>query len=135
MGGNEDCVLALVDSIYSNIARMNKVEFLIALDSVSSNSDGEVAEYLMDVGVKLFYDQMPLLTKYLMNINPKRPGSMGRLIFESMSSYIETSNDPEKKRMKVMTYVDKQRSANKIDGTEYNYLTKFVKRLDPNLFK
>ena len=104
------------DSIYSNIARTNNVDFLIALDSVSSNSDGEVAEYLM-------------------NINPKNPGSMDRLIFESMSSYIETSNDPEKKRMKVMGYVDKQRKANKINGTEYNYLTKLVKRLDPNLFK
>lgn len=131
--GDDDCVAALLDSIYLNIARTNKVRYLIALDSIVEHADGSVSEYLMDIGKKLFYHNLPLLTEYLLKKESGSKGKMEEMIVESMSTYIATTSDRDKRKQQVLDFVNKQREEKKIDEKSYKYLMELSKRFDPKI--
>jgi hypothetical protein len=133
--GDDVCVLVLIDSVCSDIIRTGDRRFLVTLDTIATNSDGYVSEYLLDIGVKLFYKKLPLLTHYLIGRDLKKPGAIERLIVESMSMYLTTSNAPDKNREKIKSFVDQQRTETKISDEEYAYLEKLMKRFDPMMFK
>jgi hypothetical protein len=132
--GDDNCVLALIDSVCSDIIRTGDRTFLVTLDTIATNSDGYVAEYLLDIGVKLFYEKLPLLTHYLIGRDLKKPGAIERLMVESMSMYLTTSNAPDKKREKIKSFVEQQRIEKKISDQEYAYLENLMKRFDPKMF-
>jgi hypothetical protein len=132
--GDDDCVLALINSVCSDIIRTGDRRFFVTLDSIATNSDGYVAEYLLDIGVEIFYKKLPLLTQYLIGRDLKKPGAIERLIVESLSMYLTTSNAPDKKREKLKSFVGQQRTEKRISDQEYVYLENLMKRFDPKMF-
>ena len=133
--GDDNCVLALIDSVWADFVRTGDTRYLVAIDTIASNSDGYVAEYLLDIGVTLFYKRLPNLARYLVGRDSKNPGAIERVIVESMSMYLGTTNSLDKRREKIKNHVDQQRAEKKISDQEYTYLENLIKRFDPNMFK
>jgi hypothetical protein len=131
--GQDDCVLALIDSVYSNLTRTKGVNFLIALDSIAKNSDGYVSDYLMEIGVKLFYQDLSLVANYLCKRRTSSP-AIERLIIESMSSYLSGTKERDKKQQKIIEFVDREKKEQKIDHDSYAYIMHLVKQFDPKMF-
>jgi hypothetical protein len=100
--GKDECVLALVNSVYSNIIRTSDKRYVVTLDSIATHSDGYVSDYLMGVGVKLFYRQLPLITRYLVDQGERRPKAIEKLLVESMSSYLSDSTNWSPLRHRVI---------------------------------
>ena len=59
---------------------------------------------------------------YLVGWDLKNPGSIERLIVESMSMYLATTNSPDKRREKIKSHVGQQRAEKKLTDQEYGYL-------------
>jgi len=133
--GDDDCVLALIDSVCGDFVSTGDRRYLVTIDTIAANSDGYVAEDLLDIGVTLFYKRLPELARYLVGRDLKNPGDIERVIVESMSMYLATTNSPDKRREKIRNHVDQQRGGKKITDQEYSYLENLIKRFDPKMFK
>jgi hypothetical protein len=131
--GNDNCVIALIDSLYTNIIRTSNKEYLVALDSIVVHSDGYVSDYLEEIGVKLFYNKLPTLAHYLMGHDGKKRQAFERLIIESMSSELSDTGEPGKKRKKIAEFVEKKKRESKINEDEYKYIQTLMKRFDPKI--
>jgi hypothetical protein len=133
--GDDNCVLALIDTVCGEIVRTGDRRYLVALDTIATNSDGYVSEHLLDIGVTLFYKKLPMLAHYLAGRDKNNPGAIERLIVESMSMYLSTTNSPDKRRDKIKAHVYQLKAEKKINDQEYAYLENLIKRFDPTMFK
>jgi hypothetical protein len=132
--GDDNCVLALIDTVCGEIVKTGDRKYLIALDTIAMHSDGYVSEYLLDIGVKLYYKRLPLLAHYLTTRDLKNPGAIEKLIVESMSMYLSTAKSRDQKRKKIEAYVDQAKAKKEINDQEYVYLEGLMKRFDPKMF-
>jgi hypothetical protein len=129
--GNDNCVLALVDSVYSNIARTSDRRYLVTLDTITAHSDGYVTEYLDEVFVKLFFKQLPLTIHYLMEQRGKKQNKMEQHLVLAMSVYLSDAENLKQKQAKIKAHIEKQKADNNITEEEYKYALGLAKRFDP----
>ena len=130
--GKDECVLALIDSMYDNFIRSDNLKYLEALEAFYNESDGYVTEYLLEIGTKLFYKKLKLIATYLNR--QKSTKGLEKLIVESMSSELSNADDVDKSREAIKKFIDKQIVKNKIGKEESAYLKRLIEKFDPTKF-
>ena len=120
LSGEDNCVLTMIDSIYSNIIISNRNECLEALDSICRASDGYVADYLEEIGKKLFYKRLPLLSKYRSNKKIDKPNTLENIIVEGISQELSEAEDIPKKKKKIETFVKSEIKSKRLTLAGYS---------------
>ncbi len=67
MGGDDSCVLNIIDSLAFKFISTNEIIYLSALDSVCKYSDGYISEYLFHIYMEMFENDFASFIQYIGN--------------------------------------------------------------------
>ena len=116
----EDCLFDIVD----NISMAQSQSALETLDLLAAKSDGSLSEYLLDVSVRMYENNLPSLITYLRS-NPDCP--LSEVLVDGLSMRISLENIPKQTLL--------LEGITKLDGSEEKeYLREVFDKVDPEKF-
>ena len=128
------CVYKLLDTLTSLSIKGNQGA-LASLDKLYQNSDGDVSEYFLDIGVKLFYDGFDNTVEYLFkNSGSKKDNTLESAIVEALSMQVSGTSNKEKERKKIHAFIVKKEQELNLTAPYKEYLSKLEREINPEMF-
>lgn len=130
---NEDnCVIALLDSLTYKSIKATNHRFLVVLDSICIISDGYVSEYYMDLSLRLFYEDFNDLLSYTKIRN--KDNCIRKRLVEALSMELSNVKDPEKKRLEINDFIKSQVAQKDLSEEERKFIEQLMNDIDPEMF-
>jgi len=128
---SNNCVFKLLDTLTSTVIEKNDTVALFALDKLYGVSDGDIKEYFLDVGIKMFYSNFSTVIQYCSENSNRKTNNIENMIIDAVS--MDMSNSP-RKTDSVKAFIKRQEKTNKFYQKQKTYISLLEKKFDPNKF-
>jgi hypothetical protein len=129
--GNDNCKLALIDSIV-NRAKKSENDYLLyeSLEMLSSVSDGAISEYFPFVLNSLFYDDYENFSQFIYERSKKKKKNsfLKKFLIEGMCIQIVDSKSPNEERIKIFNFIHEKTNGKDLDFTQF--MNEIIKEID-----
>jgi hypothetical protein len=126
----ENCILDLVDSLTQYYIKTENSKYLIALDSLCSNSDGDLAEYFDEIFIKIFYNNFKSFMLYLY-LNPD--SKIEEFLVWGLSLEVNMAEDKLLKQKEIWDFANTQVIEQNLNNDVRQCIKSIISQIDPNI--
>ncbi len=121
---NDNCYLALIDSLTERFIRTSDVQYMECLELISSVRDGYVAEYFPEIGKNLYYCNFAGFIDFIYSKKNSSFNPMENVFIEAVAEEIYL----DKNGVNLSKYFKSQIKKNELDKEKKKYLSNLIEK-------
>ncbi|MRG44181.1 hypothetical protein GFS24_03600 [Chitinophaga sp. SYP-B3965] len=131
----DECVIALLDTLTARVIRTGNNEYFACLDAFATAGDGYVAEYFLEIGIKVFYKRFREFFIYTYDAHMKKgENALERVMVQSISMQIWIAGNKKAEEKEINAHMDKEIKKGVFNASQLQYLALVRKKIDPSIF-